>query len=101
MFGRNGVYVYETCFCVGRGVRHPILGIGFWGDDYVTAVRLNGKPLTMPPSPRSCIYDDDPCQILMTDSKLLEGRNCLEMEVTNAGGSPTGLEVSANVRGGH
>jgi hypothetical protein len=100
MFGRNGVYVYRTCFCVGRGVREPILGLGFLADDFITAVRLNGTALTLPPSPRSCIFAEDLCQILMTDAtRLTEGRNCLEVEVKNAGGSPTGLVVSANVRG--
>ena len=99
VFGRNGQYVYEICFCVRPGIRDPILGLAFLGDDWATAVRFNGRSFPVPPPP-ACKFDSEPCRLLTMDAAwFVSGRNCLDVEVQNVGGSPNGLEVSANVRG--
>lgn len=96
VFGNNGLFSYERCFCLSPGFTNAELDLNFRVDDSAQAF-LNGTYLGSAVLSPSSFGSPTPTHINVTNQSLFRvGQNCIRMDVYNTGG-PTGLNVGAYV----
>lgn len=93
--GPNGVYVYESCWCMDENATDPRLSIDIRADDQAE-VLLNGNVILSLPG--GTFNDPTPTHRDVVDPALfLPGQNCLQVEVENVFGVVTGFNLTGEI----
>jgi len=91
-------YTYERCFCLAETFSDPSLSLDVRADDAVLAVRLNGATLTPTAGTAGAFNDPQPLEYRDPDASLYKvGTNCVQIDVFDAHGVVTGLDVAGNI----
>ncbi|MEO5930300.1 MAG: SdrD B-like domain-containing protein [Candidatus Kapaibacterium sp.] len=91
----NGIYAFETCFCVKDGVKNPRIVLDLLADDRAK-VYLNG--ILIGQTPLSYAFHNPATHIDVNIAKILTpGRNCLRVEVENTNSVAMGMDLAGYV----
>jgi hypothetical protein len=93
---RNGLYQFETCFCLRPDFKSPKLTLSFLADDLGEAF-LNGN--SMGKTTGTPYNFSTPTTLTTANPAWFKpGRNCLRVDVTNTGSVAMGFDLSATVQ---
>jgi hypothetical protein len=92
-YGPNGLYDYEFCFCLDDRYTNPTLTVQVRADD-ACQVFLNGNFIG-----NGASFGAATPATLTTNNPAFfhAGQNCVQVEVANIGGPPTGLNLAGTV----
>lgn len=91
----NGLYQFETCFCLGPEIQGAKLAVTVLVDDWAE-IFLNGSSLGSTPHPFNF---QTPTTLPGTKPALFKaGRNCLRVDLKNTGSVAMGLDIAATLQ---